>query len=866
MMSLYRLLLYLYPSSYRRDYGDELLALHVRQGRMAEGGLGTVSFWWSAVVDVVHNAVAVHYDLLRQDLRHSVRGMRRRPGFALTFAVVVALGCGANTAVFSVADYVLLRPLPFPEPGRLLKLWENRRGYSEMELSPANYFDWQERATTLEGLAAFFPTAANLVDGGEPIRLEGAAVGWQLFDVLGIAPDIGRGFASDDENASAPHVVVLGQALWRSRFGGRPDVVGQTVRLDDVPYTVVGIMPAGFRYPDRDVDYWQPMRLDEETRRSRTDNFLQVVGRMRDGVTLLEVKTDLERVTQQLETEYPIENRHTGATVYRLRDELSRQSRLLLIALVGAAACVLLITGVNLANLLLARASARRRELLLRSAMGAGRERLARQLLTETLFLALPGGALGMGLALLTLPLLSRLVPATLPMATGPTLDLRVLLFGLALTLGVGVLVGWLPVIRATRGGFTELRSGERAGAGERQGLRAALVVGGIVCSVVLLAAAGLLLRALWEVQSTEPGFESEGVLTLRAALPFPRYAETKTRVQFYEEVVREIRALPGVTNAAFTSFLPMVMTGGIWPVGLAGSSDRRESGNVASLRFVTPGFFDTLGIRRLAGRDLLSSDDSEHPNVAVVSESFVRHYFPAVAGRHKSAIGESFEFAFVERQIVGVVGDVRVRGLERSSEPQVYLPAGQVPDGWLQFYAPKDLAIRSTLAADKLLPAVEAILKRADPDQPFSDVRTLSAIVATQTASRSVQLSVVAAFAATALLLSAVGLHGLLLFLVAQRQREIGVRLALGAGRRDIVRWIVGRATALASLGAGVGVLLAYFAGRRLEELLAGVPAADPWTLLAVAGLCALMTVAGSLTPTLRALRVDPVVAMRQE
>ncbi|HVS13773.1 MAG TPA: ABC transporter permease [Thermoanaerobaculia bacterium] len=857
-MRWYRALLRLYPASFRHEYGDEMTAIFRARRRVAGGALARLALGASALVEVAGNAATVHADLLRQDLRAARRSFLRAPAFTLTAIVVVALGVGANTAVFSVTDHALFRPLPFPDADRLLKLWERRPGYGHMELSPANYRDWKERSTTLETMAAYWSTAANLIGEGDPQRIAGARVESTLFPVLGVGPVLGRAFTEEDCRVGAAEVAILSSRLWSTRFGGDPSVLGRTISLDGISTTVVGVMPAGFLYPHRDIDYWGPARIPEELYEDRNNNFLEVVARLPPGVGVEQVRADLERVTAQLEQLHPVENEDAGATVYRLRDQYSRQSELLLLALAGAALCVLLIACVNLANLLMARALSRRRELLVRAALGAGRERLARQLLTEGLALALAGGALGVGLAAVALPLLARLVPSSLPIASAPTIDYRVLAGAALLTLAVGVAIGLFPVARLRRSGFSSLRTGERGGErGER--LRSALVVASVACSVVLLVGAGLLLRALWRVQSVDPGFRTEGVLTLRTALPMPRYQASGRRVQWYRQIEEQLEALPGVSDASFISFLPMTMTGGIWPVGTDQAGGRREQGQVASLRFVTPGFFATLGVPLLEGRDVEWEDDMDRPFVAVVSESFAERYFPGAA-----PIGQRFELAFFEREIVGVASDVRVRGLEQPSEPQVYLPAGQVPDGGLPFYTPSDLAIRADIAPETLLAQVRAIVRRADPEQPISSVRTLAQIVEAQTASRAVQLRVVASFAGVAVLLAAIGIHGLLTFLVSQRRREIGVRVALGARRGDVVRMIAGRGALLAALGVAIGGALAYLAGRGLEAVLAGVPASDPLTFAAVAALCAAMTLAGSVAPALRALRVDPATAIR--
>ena len=859
-MGWYRLLLRLYPTSFRHEYGDEMTSTF--RDRLRAAGPGErLALCIKAPFELLGAAATAHVDLLRQDLRQALRGFARSPAFALTALLVIALGTGAGTAVFSVTDHALFAPLPFPEADRIVKLWDSRPAYSRLELSPANYRDWKERQTTLSAIGAYHRSAANLTGEGDPVRLDGALAEAEVGTVLGVAPTIGRAFTDADEQLGAPPVVLLSHRLWLMRFGADPRLLGRTIVLDGAQHTVVGVMPRSFSFPHRDVQYWAPLRLSEDSYQDRNDNFLEVVGRLRDGVTLAQVTADFERITSQLEALYPVDNKDAAATVHRLRQQHTRQARLLLLALAGAALCVLLITCVNLANLLLARALQRRRELMVRTAMGAGRERLSRQLLTETMALAVAGGALGVGLSFWSLPLLARLVPATLPIAGQPSIDLRVLLFALALTLLTGVVVGLLPVLGVGRAGMTALREDERGGA-RRERLRSALVVAAVVSSVVLLVGAGLLLRALWRVQSTDPGFRASAVLTLRISLPQPEYAATERRVLWYRQIVERLRATPGVEDAAFISFLPMTMTGGIWPV-ITGENEgnRREAGRVASLRFVTPGLLDTLGVPLLHGRDLRWSDTADQPFVAVVSDSFVQRHFP-----DRSPIGARFTFGLAEREIVGVAADVRVRGLERPSEPQVYLPAAQVLDGWLVNYVPQDLAIRTSVEPETLLGPVREIVRASDPALPISNVRTLEQIVDDQTATRSVQARVVLVFAGTALLLAAIGIHGLLSFLVSQRRREIGVRVALGAGRRNVLAMVLARGAKLAAWGIGIGALLAYAAGRSLEAILAGVPASDPVTLLAVAGICTIMTLLGSLGPALRALRVDPVTAIRVE
>jgi predicted permease len=565
-------------------------------------------------------------------------------------------------------------------------------------------------------------------------------------------------------------------------------------------------------------------------------------------------------IADQLRRQYPKELQHTGAVVDRMRDDISEQRRLLLVALAGAALCILLIACSNLANLLLARALARQKELAVKTALGAGRERLIRQLVTESMVLALLGGLLGIALADITLPLLIKLVPS-LPLSGAPSIDLRVLGFAAILTLLTGVGFGTVPALRSGRGDLSGLREGTRSGGARKAGLRSVLILAEVTLSVVLLISAGLLLRALLRVQSINPGFRSDGVLTLQTALPMPKYLAQAKRTAFYRRVLSGIQALPGVSDAAYISFLPMTMGGGIWPVNIDGKTLDRSEGHSASLRFITPGFFSTLKIPLLAGRNINESDASEKPLVAVVSESLARRYWPG-----QSPLGRHFNFALFDRTIVGVVGDIHVRGIERNSEPQVYLPYQQGPDVALIFYEPQDLVIRASGNSRQLLPAVRRIIHEADPEQPISDVRTLAEIVQDDTAPRALQVRIIGAFAALAFLLAGLGIHGLLSFTVSTRSSEIAVRIALGAQPRNILRLVLQDSFVLATAGVVLGVALAYVAGRAMQALLAGIAPADAATFLVAAGLCFLMTLAGSLVPSLRALRVDAITAIRSE
>jgi predicted permease len=521
-----------------------------------------------------------------------------------------------------------------------------------------------------------------------------------------------------------------------------------------------------------------------------------------------------------------------------------------------------LLACANLGNLLLARAVARERELAVRAALGAGRERLVRQIVTESVLLSTLGGIASVFVAFVAVPTLARLVPSSLPIAQQPSVDPRVLVFAAALVLLTGLAFSLAPAMRASSATtLAGLRNDARSGGGARQRIRSVLVLIEVMASVVLLISSGLLVRAMWRLQAIDPGFRVENVLTMTTALPWPKYDDPRTRQPFYDKVLGDLKATPGVQAAAYISFLPMVMRGGIWPVTVNGTQATRSAASSASLRFITPDFFSALQIPLKAGRQLEEPDDNSRVNVAVVSESFAKKYWPT-----ETPLGKRFKFALRERMVVGVVGDIRVRGLEQTSEPQVYLPYKQVDSASLIGYVPKSLVVRSTLPVGTLLPAIRRIVREADPTQPISDVKTMEDIVANETASRLAQLRVLMILAALALVLSAVGIHGLLSFTVSRRSREIGVRMALGAESSRVRRMVMREGLVLALAGIIPGAALAYAAGRAMQALLVGVNPGDALTFMSAIALCVVTTVFGCLRPAVRASRVDPMTSIRAE
>ena len=855
-MRFYRALLYLFPAGFRNEYAAEMCAVFARKQRDSFAPL----LWIETMFDVLYNALLVHLDILRQDLTYTLRTLRRSPGFALTAIAVAALGIGATTAAFAILDHVILKPLPFADQDRLVQLFQEH-AFSAGDVSPANFRDWQRMSTSFEAMGCFRGLSFNLVGESEPRRVVGSGLSAGMLPLLGVKPMIGRWFSEPEDAAGAQGTAILSYALWQSNFGGETSVLGRKILLDSEPYTVIGVMPKDFYFPTRLPQIWTTNRFAPQAFEDRTDQYIFPIGKLKRGVALQKAQAEMSTLAAGLERQYPKELAHVGVLVTSLRGGMSQQSKLMIEALLAAAGCVLLVAAMNLANLLLARAIGRGRELAVRTAIGAGRERLVREMLTESMVLSLAGGVLGTALAVSVLPLLVKLVPVYLPITEIPAVDFRFLAFALTVTTVTSIAFGLVPALRACRDtAAVGLREGARSGGGPRERFRSMLVMAEISGSVVLLVCCALLIRALDRVSNTDPGFRAEGVLTARMTLPMPKYETVAARDAFYREVLTKVSQLPGVESAAFTSFLPFVMRGGVWSIAIQGVTQEPGSLRNGSLRFVSPEYFKTLRIPLLAGRDVRLSDSANSQFVAVVSESFVKYYWPGL-----NPIGRTFNFGNSNRVVVGVVGDVKVRGLERKSEPQVYLPYQQhvrVGDS----YAPKDLAIRASGSVTALAPALREIVHQADPLQPVSDIRTLADIVDGETAPRRVQAVALGAFAAIAFLLAAIGIHGLLSFSVTARTREIAVRLALGADSKAILSAILAETAALTGAGVLAGCAAAYAAALQLRALLAGVTPEDWLSYFAAVVLCAVMAVGGSLVPAWRALRVDPAVAIRTD
>jgi predicted permease len=800
-------------------------------------------------------------DDLREDLRYASRTIRRSPGFATTAIAVIALGIGATTAAFTVLDHVLLRPLPFPQPDRLVRIFQSdlSRNVPRLEASPPNFTDWRTGSTSFSAMASYlYGNYANLLGHGAPRQIDTATFDPDVLTVLGVQPLVGRGFTAADVRNNSLGVVLLSHDFAVEMFGTPAAALNQQLNLDNRACIVIGVMPPGFSFPSREPVAWMPMPTFEALGQSRTNLLLNVVARMRPGVSIEHAQVEMHVIADRLQQAYPKENAGVTATVVDLRDVVSSQTRMLVWTVFAAAFCLLLIVCTNLTNLLLARAVARRQEMAVRVALGAGSWRLLKQMVTESALIAAAGGLLGAAIAIAAVPLIARIVPNVLPVSGAPAVDLRVLGFAAAITIVTCLAVGVVPALRSSR--TADPQALRVRGSSPVGRLRSALVVAEVAATVVLLVGGGLLVKAMWRVQSVDLGFHADGVLTLRTNLPFVKYPTYDARRGFYDRVLTETRALPGVVSAGYTTGLPLVLGAGIMMVTVPGVVDDPAKAPRASIRFVTPDYFATMRIPLRRGRLVDGRDTATTAPVAVISDELAQRLWP-----NQDPIGRQFVVFNHTRTVVGVAGDIVVRGLERSSEPQLYFSPEQLAPFSI-FYAPRDLVVRASGDAMALAPAIRKIVHEADPEQPITNFRLFDDVVAQQTAPRHDQLVVLGLFAGLAFLLAAVGIHGLLSYAVSARTREVGVRVALGAARGTIVQMFLRQGVVLGLAGIAIAVPLAYAAGRGMSALLFGVPAGD-WSVYALAAaVAAVMTVVSSVRPALRAASIDPAITIRTE
>ena len=868
----YRRLLQLYPKDFRDEFGGEMARLYVAR----QGEEPWWSLWTALVLDLLRTAPVEHVTMLRQDLRHSWRSLRRTPIIAATAILTLALGVGASTAVFSVVYAVLLRPLPYPETDRLVELFESNLNAST-RASALNYLSWAEYAKSFEALAAFNSTGMTLTGDGDPELLGGSEVSASLFNVLRVPPLIGRGFRSEDEQAASSRVVVLSEQLWRTRFGGDGGIVGRSITLDGQRYQVVGVMPGTFREVGRAQaagsaagQIFLPMVIDR-TKENRGNHTVRVVGRLRRGVSIEQARNEMRVLSAGFEQEFPATNTNWGVRIEWLTDTmLEPEVHRSLLMVLGAVIMVLLIACTNIANLMLARGTQRGAELALRTALGAGRSRLVRQLLTESSCLAVTSGVAGVLIAATAHPLIRAWLPPTLPRLEETRVDVQVLAFGLLISIASGIVFGIIPALRATRLGPVPslMLAGRATTESGRVRLRQLLTAAQVALATMLLVGAALMLQGLVRLQRVPLGFEPDGVLTARVSLPQNTDASAERSGEFYERLVNSLEAsgqLGSVAVATSAPFAPGVRAS-FQPRRLR-EAGPAAAGNVtaehAAEHIVNGKYFQVIGIPLLAGRVFDDRDRVGAAPVAIVSQQAARLFWPDMSpiGQIVERDGRSFE-------VIGIVGDIRGSdtrgplggGLDREPRAAVYFAAGQRPQRTMT------LLVRPSGDTAAVISAVRHAVRELDPTLALRQVRPLQEWVSESLAPTRFTTWMAAIFAVSALLLASVGIFGVLAYTVASRTREIGVRMAIGATRGRVLRLVLGEGMTWASIGIAAGLVGAFAAARLMATLLFDIPARDPMTFAAIAGAVTLVAFVASAIPAVRAVNIDPTIAIRAE
>jgi putative ABC transport system permease protein len=790
------------------------------------------------------------------DVRYTVRVLSKAPGFTLAVVLVLALAIGSNSAIFSALDQIVIRSLPYADPDRLVMLWEDFSafGVAKNRVSPATFLDWRRRNQAFEDIAAYAgPATMDLSGGGPPEEVLGQSVTANLLSLVGVPAMLGRTFRPDEEHVDSL-VVVLSHRLWQRRFNSDPNLAGHAILMNGQNYTVVGVMPRGFQFPDRHTEFWVPIGMSPQLLTRRNSHFLKVIGRVKAGRSMTQAQADMSSVARQLATEFPNTNLRVGIHVVPLKDEVVGESRRTFLILISAAGCVLLIACANIGNLLLVRASARRREMAMRAALGADPIRLLRQVLTENLLLAAAGGILGLLLATWSIAALGSMVPAGLSIEL--RLNMRMVVFSAAITLISALLFGIAPAIKLSQAGISS-----RSVVGDRGKLRDLLVVAEVAIALVLVICAGLMIETLAHLRAVDPGFRPANILTADINVAFSK--SLGKNQHFYNDVLLRLRSIPGVKAAGLTSDLPYTSRGNTMGIKIEGKSAQGDLGQDVLFRLVSPAYLEIMGTQLKEGRFLEDRDSEDAPPVVVINETLARQYWPG-----ESPLGRRIDTGTGDGKprwmtIVGVVRDIRERGLDLALKGAVYVPFTQTS---ITFFQPSELAVATSREPLSLAHEVQRAVWAVESDQPVSDIRTMNAIVDEELASRAQVLRLLAAFSGLALLLAALGIYGVLSYVVSQRTREIGVRMAIGASRWDIVRTILAYSGRLTLSGLAVGIVIALASTRILSGLLYGISALDPRIFLVVASVLAAIALLASLAPTLRAARVDPTIALRDE
>ncbi len=812
---------------------------------------------------------------LFQDVRYAVRQLRKSSGFTAVAVITLALGIGANTAIFSVVNGVLLRPLAFKDPGRLVRVWhvpppKSFPGMTLFAVSAANYRDWESQNHVFDSMAIIAYHGFTMTGGDNPEQVAASAVSSGFFSTLGIPPMLGRVFSPDEDQVGHSHVVVLSHRMWREHFGSNADIVGHNINLDGEAYLVAGVMPASFRFPDF-AQMWTPMAWTDKERAVRGEHHYMVVARLKPGVELQQAQAEMNTISDRLQQLYPDDDKGWGATVLPLHDDLVRDVRTPLLVLLGAVAFVLLIACVNVANLALAKTFSRQKEIAIRTALGASWPRVLRQILTETVLLALAGGALGLSCAHFGIRLIVAFLADKLPSSTEVTLNSQVLAFTAVISIFSGIVAGVLPAVRLARGDVNQvLKQGlgrtDADSGGHRT--RSVLVVSEVALSLVLLVGAGLMIRSFQKLQGVNPGFDARNVLTMNAMVSRTKFSSSRQQINFFDRVLQRIRALPGVESAGVIDDLPLDNGGSHQPIAIEGRpmvpmSEQPE----VDVRLISRGYMSALHVPILRGRDVSDTDSAGRPDVILISESMARQFWPG-----EDPIGKRLTLTFFPgaiREVVGVVGDVKLDSLDQTRpNAALYFPLDQVSassnGGWNSF--PMTLVVRSASVSAGMVPAVTNAVHEVDPDMPLRDIFTMDDLVANSVSQQRFNMLLLGAFAGLALLLAAVGIYSVLSYSVKRSVREIGIRLALGARLSDELRRVVFEGMKPTLLGVAIGTAGALLLGRVLSSLVFEVRPTDPVTFVAVTALLATIALLASIIPAYRATRVDPMVALRYE
>ncbi len=812
---------------------------------------------------------------LFSDLRFSLRTLRRNPAFLAAAVVVLALGIGANTAIFSVVNAVLLRPLPFDDPSRIMQVWhvppaKSFPGMTMFSVSPANYLDWRSQSSSFEQMAAYGFRSFTVGGKERPEAIQAAAVASDFFPLLRVQPLLGRTFTPDEDRPGEGHVVVLGYNFWRDDFASDPNIVGRNILLDGETYSVVGVMPETFRFPSW-AKIWIPLAWTNETRAVRGNHNYGVIARLKKGVDIRQAQAELSAVSTRLEQLYPEDDKGWGAIILPLREQLVGDVRPALLVLLGAVAFVLLIACANVANLVLAKTLARRKEIAIRTALGATRLVVLRQILSETVLLSVAGGAFGLILARFGITLIVKVLGDRIPPFMQITLDVQVLTFTFLLSVLAGVLAGLIPSIRFTKADVNEaLKQGQSRGTSDARGggTRRLLVVSEVALSLVLLIGAGLMIRSLWELGKVQPGFDAHNVLTLTVPMPRNRFSSPSGEINFFQDALAHVRTLPGVESAGVIDDLPLNGGGSNQPFTIEGrpAPPMSEQPEV-DVRVISPGYIRSMHIPILRGRDLTDADVAGRPGAVLISDSLARRFWP-----NEDPIGRHITLTFfpgVVREIVGIVGDIKMDSLDQTRPvAAIYHPLAQLTapptEPWRSF--PMTFTVRTSSDPMNSVTAVTDAIHQVAPDLPVVDVMSMNQVIAQSVSPQRFNMLLLASFAGLALILAAVGIYSVLSYTVRRRVREIGIRMALGASNNDIVRIVLADGLKPILVGVVLGLAAALALSRVVSSLIYGVRATDPLTFGAVALLLLLVGILATIIPAYRATRIEPVRILREE